>query len=663
MNKENISALQQFNCIVCLDTAIPSPKILQCPNGHLMCEACYTRLRQRKCPTCRVVLGSTPIRALLAEQMIEQEGLLDSCRSCDTKFRKGSSHICPNNAACPLQRLGACDCDHRMDEAQLIEHLRTVHHVTVKRKEWNQAQILKAGFHLDSLSNIGGIRVCILEVVPQPDRAAFRAGEVVMALPALQTAQSPPDGERATIVQVTATYIRLRRERDGRIVYSTPDQLRRISVSNSNVYVLIAVGANGGVQIAGIGNIVDMEAQVELKANLGAQGDRRILEPMQMLSADSFQIPRYKITIKLRNLANPSQRSSRPRLARGAAMFGGLGLARQRDGGLWFDIPLGNAMNNISLQMSRPPPLPRRPRSHAPPTSQSRQDVMGAPTGRSAARPPSRRSAIGGASHSPRAALSTSTSGPARPAPSWRRGAALDPYVPSADVPSISASMGFDPVSVEDDLHYIEQMEALAQYPNLVGPDDVARLAAARRRLGLLPRDWRSPDLDFPRRRARRPDQSAGSPAAQPGPSATRAVEPPRLSPVESDARRSTPELADSQPSAVVDAPARSMSPSPQPVADADAISANRLAALFEANPEALADLLQRLQRHAEPGAGNQDGVDVRRALTSILTDRAGQADMAPPQTEPLGPQIQDSPQTSDDDGMEENNPEFEREE
>merc|ERR1712096_108516 len=103
-------------------------------------------------------------------------------------------------------------------------------------------------------------------------------------------------------------------------------------------------------------------------------------------------------------------------------------------------------------------------------------------------------------------------------------------------------------------------------------------------------------------------------------------------------ARASTPEPADPQPSIVVDALPRSMSPSPQPVADADVISANRLAAVFEANPEALADLLQQLQRHAMPADGSmpglddQDdgtGMDVRRELMSILADRAGQADMA----------------------------------
>ena len=71
----NIDALKQkleeiVQCTVC--HGITYSKILQCPNGHLTCNSCSTRISN--CPMCRATLNSNVderTRALAVEQIIE----------------------------------------------------------------------------------------------------------------------------------------------------------------------------------------------------------------------------------------------------------------------------------------------------------------------------------------------------------------------------------------------------------------------------------------------------------------------------------------------------------------------------------------------------------------------------------------------------------------
>jgi E3 ubiquitin-protein ligase SIAH1 len=42
-----------------------TPPIYQCPNGHLICRACKSKLAEpKKCPQCRVKMGKIRCRAL-----------------------------------------------------------------------------------------------------------------------------------------------------------------------------------------------------------------------------------------------------------------------------------------------------------------------------------------------------------------------------------------------------------------------------------------------------------------------------------------------------------------------------------------------------------------------------------------------------------------------
>ena len=73
-------------CTVCWDS--PDGPILQCAEGHLICEACDKDLRRRKCPTCRMALGpiTKPIRNRVAEQAIAESEA--TCKHCGEQMTR-----------------------------------------------------------------------------------------------------------------------------------------------------------------------------------------------------------------------------------------------------------------------------------------------------------------------------------------------------------------------------------------------------------------------------------------------------------------------------------------------------------------------------------------------------------------------------------------------
>lgn len=62
-----------LECPVCTEVPVFTP-IYQCPNGHLLCSECHSKLQQ--CPQCRAVLHK--IRSLFAEKMLANHSL--QCR-------------------------------------------------------------------------------------------------------------------------------------------------------------------------------------------------------------------------------------------------------------------------------------------------------------------------------------------------------------------------------------------------------------------------------------------------------------------------------------------------------------------------------------------------------------------------------------------------------
>lgn len=72
--------LEQLSCPVCLCSPL-LPPARQCPNGHLLCDACSKQPACAKCPTCRS--APTNIRCLALEKVAGAEGMSAPCPHCD----------------------------------------------------------------------------------------------------------------------------------------------------------------------------------------------------------------------------------------------------------------------------------------------------------------------------------------------------------------------------------------------------------------------------------------------------------------------------------------------------------------------------------------------------------------------------------------------------
>jgi len=90
--------LEQLSCPVCLCSPL-LPPARQCPNGHLLCDACSKQPACAKCPTCRS--SPTNIRCLALEKVAGAEGITAPCPHCEAEvpFSEYSEHT----ASCALR--------------------------------------------------------------------------------------------------------------------------------------------------------------------------------------------------------------------------------------------------------------------------------------------------------------------------------------------------------------------------------------------------------------------------------------------------------------------------------------------------------------------------------------------------------------------------------
>ncbi len=126
--------LKYFECPTCHE--IPRGKILQCRNGHPICEPCFARRRQNlRCYMCGELYDSPPARALVMEQMIaaEAEGLEFACVNsrfgCPETFARSDLENHEKTECkfkpvlCPLS-----DCDEpEVGVKSIFEHLTQKH--------------------------------------------------------------------------------------------------------------------------------------------------------------------------------------------------------------------------------------------------------------------------------------------------------------------------------------------------------------------------------------------------------------------------------------------------------------------------------------------------------------------------------------------------------
>lgn len=117
-SKPEVSEL--YECPVCLE--VPNARILQCTHGHLLCQGCFIKLSDKRCPTCRITLSTRrPIRSLVAEAAISK--LPATCKGCKLECTRGvlRDHVCGHRAFCK-DTDKVCHVVYKGGETTMIEH-------------------------------------------------------------------------------------------------------------------------------------------------------------------------------------------------------------------------------------------------------------------------------------------------------------------------------------------------------------------------------------------------------------------------------------------------------------------------------------------------------------------------------------------------------------
>lgn len=137
---DNGQVPEELSCPICL--FVPEGKVLQCKEGHTVCEPCYKKLlaAAKPCPQCATPYGPEAIRNLALESLIDK--LKFNCEfkssGCDAVLdRHGrQSHRCVN--LCVLT--GNPHCFFRMSGMSMKEtigHLKDSHKAEVADSESN----------------------------------------------------------------------------------------------------------------------------------------------------------------------------------------------------------------------------------------------------------------------------------------------------------------------------------------------------------------------------------------------------------------------------------------------------------------------------------------------------------------------------------------------
>ena len=120
---------ETFQCLVCLH--IPKEgHIIQCQNGHLLCEECTNKINGNTCPNCRAPLdqlaGNKRIRALAAQQLIESMDLTFPCKHPNCEFSASKHEAIMHEKKCKYRLVPCPDecCKQQWPLANLLEHMK-----------------------------------------------------------------------------------------------------------------------------------------------------------------------------------------------------------------------------------------------------------------------------------------------------------------------------------------------------------------------------------------------------------------------------------------------------------------------------------------------------------------------------------------------------------
>ena len=143
---EAAAVLRQLECSVCLEIILPP--ILQCELSHLLCTRCWNKLpTPRKCPTCRVALGSGRCHALEQLAAALSVPCRHALRGCTwvTSYSAAADHgsVCDfRDVTCPES-----GCDWKGCRTALMAHFEDSedHHVSHEDSESVGLFVLQLG--------------------------------------------------------------------------------------------------------------------------------------------------------------------------------------------------------------------------------------------------------------------------------------------------------------------------------------------------------------------------------------------------------------------------------------------------------------------------------------------------------------------------------------
>ncbi len=129
------SLLSVLECPVCMQ--VYGDRVLVCVNGHSICGGCMERLKDSRCPSCRVKMGE--IRNRVVEQMVKTAVLPCVYREHGCGFTAAAEARKAHEAACPhrpmpcLLRRCYPSCNWHGPPSALVAHLNTHCNVRVVR--------------------------------------------------------------------------------------------------------------------------------------------------------------------------------------------------------------------------------------------------------------------------------------------------------------------------------------------------------------------------------------------------------------------------------------------------------------------------------------------------------------------------------------------------
>lgn len=158
-HKGNADVVSQLECAVCL-TCPMFPPIRQCPNGHVLCDACSKKPSCAVCPQCRA--HPTTIRCLALEKAAE--GLVLNCsyavNGCKkmfpyTKAEKHAKKCDFKPFKCPVKYAGTCEAMLQVQAEDICEHFIQHHNIVLEGEASEDAGGLLLQYKKDALHALG----------------------------------------------------------------------------------------------------------------------------------------------------------------------------------------------------------------------------------------------------------------------------------------------------------------------------------------------------------------------------------------------------------------------------------------------------------------------------------------------------------------------------